>query len=187
LPSSSWAPEPEAKGPPRIVPLRQRDRLNGARDLDQRSSPGSGGRNPANRQSMIVGSSGNISPVDGSPSSFRARLKKKPAARPQSMAVVSSWTQPIRDIPMPLSAGGSPSGYSAQVGPLVPAKVPHDSPGASPGYSTGGSPGYYSNGSPGYSGPGREYDSLTAEMQSIDIGAGAPRRVGGRRLLGYKG
>ena len=187
LPSSSWAPEPEPRGTPRVIPLRQRDRLNGARNLDQRSSPNSGGRNSANRQSMIVGSSGNISPIDGSPSSFRARLKKKPAARPQSMAVVSSWGQPIRDIPMPLSTGGSPVGYSAQAGPLVPAKVPLDSPGGSPGYMTTGSPGYRSSGSPGYAGSGHDYDSLSAEMQSIDIGPGATRRIGGRRLLDYRG
>jgi hypothetical protein len=30
-------------------------------------------------------------------------------------------------------------------------------------------------------------DRLSAEIQSIDIGAESTRRVGGRRLLGFKG
>lgn len=240
LPTSSWAPEPEPRGPPRTVKARYRERPSGGRDpLGMRSSPGnSGSTSPTKRVSMVAAAAAGSSPLLGEnassssmTSSIRARLVKKNGRPQQSPAAMpNSWTQPIRDVPLPPgssggnspvgygsagnggfyggggggspvgygsasagnggfyggAAGGSPGGYQSpsyaqQQGgpPPIPAKLPIEGPPAplGAGYASG-------SGSP-YGRP--EMDRLAAEMQSIDIGATSTRRIGGRKLIGYRG
>jgi hypothetical protein len=148
LPRSSWAPEPEhskkVSEARRIrVQVRARDRegrLHGARSMDfgtLKSNSSSGYNSPTSMAD--AGSRGNNSPVDTPSPSVRNRLIKKSvinSSRPQSVAVVSSWNQPITNIPPPpqsSSLGNSPTsgrvrgllGYGDV--PEVPAKIPLDS------------------------------------------------------------
>jgi hypothetical protein len=137
LPETSWAPEPEKKGPVKVY-VRDRERLTGAR------APGSTGSRDGSREvgrlsqlntsanappPLAITSGPHISP-GGSPTSLgdgkstmgRNRLQKRNNAptniRPQSMAIVpSGLNQPVRDIPDVSSYGpggyGSPSSYGS--------------------------------------------------------------------------
>lgn len=202
LPETSWAPEPirkNSKDPsytqssgwtrepsltqttPRKIRLRigAPDKLAGSRDINQQQSYGSGS-SPANRASMYASSPLNSSPAEPSPST-RNRLVKK--SRPQSMAVTSSWSQPIRDVPTPPAMNGGSKNYS-EAGPLVPAKIPLDSPRSSANYGVS----FTNNVANDQSREGPF--SLSTGIQSMNIGNGInsiPRRVGGRRLLGFGG
>lgn len=174
LPISSWATELDhiRSAPSRTIKVRVRDRLNGSRDLEQRHSYGPGS-SPANRTTLYTSSPLISSPVDASPTG-RNRLVKK-YTRPQSMAPMSSWDQPIRDVPLP-PINSSP--YSGQSGPAVPAKVPLDSGRPDVGVQFTNSPTSASRDDPFL---------MNAGMGRLQIENSVPRRIGGRRLLGFGG
>jgi hypothetical protein len=182
LPSSSWAPEPlSSRSDPRKikVQVRVRDRVSGSRDLAQIQTYGSNS-SPAHRGNTYSSSPLTSSPVEASPSA-RNRLVKKSLSRPRSMAPLSSWSQPIRDVPQPPLANSSPNGYSHTSGPLISAKIPLDSAKSSPNYGVKFTNSPVDNGPP--------YDDPFS-ISGINVGTGGgvmPRRIGGRRLLGFGG
>lgn len=151
LPESSWAPEPEKKIPVKVKPLRERERLNGARPraFPESSTIGAGiaiSRPSSGYLNLSPGQALNTRPYDSaSPSPLpprappsvetsppdpatmgRNKLRKINASnRPHSMAALPSTSSsaPFQNIPNPRPAfSGPPSGFS--------------SAGASP-YSTG--------------------------------------------------
>jgi len=127
LPESSWAPEPEKKIPVKVKPLRERERLNGARP---RASPESQpaivpahasapqtpsqyisqrAREPASASPLLLGA-----PPDSSPAATAAtavgrnKLRKANAgARPHSMAALPQSAAALPFGPIPSPAGGA--------------------------------------------------------------------------------
>ncbi|KAF4535435.1 C2 calcium-dependent membrane targeting protein [Lasiodiplodia theobromae] len=106
LPIDSWAPEPEPKGRDRDrkPPTRERDRLNGAREIGSRH---------ADRaiRDAVAGTFGGGMENSPSPTSGTRRLQKRNM-------------QPLRERENFGGYGSSPGGYAAHSGPPIPAKVP---------------------------------------------------------------
>jgi hypothetical protein len=203
LPETSWAPEPtrrnskepsNAKSPgwardsansaqenPRKIRLRigAPEKLAESREIDRQQSFGTGS-SPANRASMYTSSPLNSSPVEPSPST-RNKLVKK--SRPKSMAPMSSWSQPIRDVPTPPAINGGSNNYN-HAGPLVPGKIPLDSPRSSTNYGVSFTNNITDDRSL------EDPFALSNGIQGMHLGNGTnsvPRRIGGRRLLGFGG
>ncbi|KAF2399375.1 hypothetical protein EJ06DRAFT_511475 [Trichodelitschia bisporula] len=187
LPETVWAPEPEPKGAARDKPARERERLTGARELGARSprdrfslSSTSVSASPA-PSPLTIATKAQIAAQDASPGS-RNRLQKRAPGQRHSVAGVPVAGAPLRDIPNPpafsgrgsFGQGGSPGGGYGRA-PPIPAKVPLSREDLATG--------------PG----GEDVSALSAEMMRIDLGpapstagSSAERRVGGRRLLGYR-
>jgi hypothetical protein len=190
IPASSWAPEPEGsrrQSEPRKVTVRTRDKVLGAR-----ASPNSSfnvsmtcnaQRHGAFGSPSSGAHSGGVSPVSTGSPAGRNRLRK--LNRPQSIATTApSWSAAGHDN----HQGSSPGGYvhthhpgSIGAGPPIPDKIPLEK-------------GHGDQGMVPYTGVGRhsiggDVDRLSMEIRSIDIGGvgeSGPRRIGGRRLLGYQ-
>ncbi|GME33265.1 C2 calcium-dependent membrane targeting [Neofusicoccum parvum] len=106
LPVDSWAPEPEPKGKDRNrqPPIRERDRLTGARELGSRT---------ADRaiRDAVAGTFGGGLENSPSPVSTGRRLQKRNV-------------QPLRERENFGGYGTSPGAYAGNGAPPIPAKVP---------------------------------------------------------------
>lgn len=168
LPETSWAPEPEPKGPIKEKAPRDRVGLTGARGRSPRESFGGSGGSRFNGPGSSAGASPmNLASASSTPRDsptttvakssggmIRARLKKP---RPQSMAMTTPLSsqgasQPFRDIPNPVSH--SSGGYGSTSPPMYASDAlvrNHASFDASNSAPCNGSPTNF-GGSAGYSG-----------------------------------
>jgi len=185
LPESSWAPEPEKKVHIKIKPLRERERLNGARPSPD-SAPSTNKPSPKHTppypsaspstSPLAARTSLDTTPTTAAMTVARNKLRKlnapapAPGPRPHSLSAFPADTQPRLDGPSTagtgsaagaLSVGASP--YGAPQPPPIPAKIPLDE------------------------GRGDDLRALSEEMRRIDIGSVAGGGVvGRRRLLGFR-
>jgi hypothetical protein len=166
LPASSWAPEPDRSrhrnSEPRRITVRTRDAVRGAR--------GSGPSSP----SVSVNVSCNARPPPehrssmfvSTPSPLESPIAASPTSTPHVRNRLRKMNRPQSMAAMSTSA---PTDHSQRGWtPPIPAKVPLDDGRSIVPY-------------------GSNMDRFNYEMQNIDIGGSEPRRIGGRRLLGFGG
>ncbi|KAF1982734.1 hypothetical protein K402DRAFT_407399 [Aulographum hederae CBS 113979] len=182
LPVDSWAPEPERKPGEKDRPLRQRDRLTGARE------PGAGGGGTITAMIKPLGSGSHSS--SDSPS-MRNRLQK---ARPKSAYLTGSDSA----TGSPNTGGGSPNGYMSSPGTgtyassstsLVRSRAGRPALGGEVSRSFGAAPPIPAK-IPIAAGEGFEKDDLDAlslEMAGIDLGVVGRDRGTGRGRWGGSG
>ncbi|KAF2841869.1 hypothetical protein M501DRAFT_1028668 [Patellaria atrata CBS 101060] len=128
LPTETWAPEPEVKGKSKPTPVRDREKLTGAREPGSRALVRFGGRERESfheiereREDRIISS------VSSTVHSGRNKLQKRNGQTTDSSPVYQTSSQPLRERQNPSGySTGSPGYVRAGGAPPIPAKVPLD-------------------------------------------------------------